>query len=240
MRESQSLRSRLLQSEKLAALGHFVAGVAHELNNPLQSVLGHLELLRATGAFPDTIRQEIRRIYRDADRAARIVSEPDGVCRIRPSAATQGEPERDRAEGARAVRKAACRAREIEVVRHYDQQLPRIQADPLLLHQVFLNVMMNAEQAVGSADRPGRIEITTTHRARRRLGVVTLRDNGPGLSDETLPRIFEPFYTTKDVGQGVGLGLALAYGIVQEHGGRISAANHPDGGAVFTVELPIA
>jgi len=238
-RESQAVRSRLLQSEKLAALGHFVAGVAHELNNPLQSVLGHLELLRATGAFPDTIRQEIRRIYRDADRAARIV-------RNLMVFAGSGRLQRRRTslngivQKVLSVRKAACRAREIEVVRHYDQQLPRIQADPLLLHQVFLNVMMNAEQAVGAADAARRIEIATKYGREEGWAIVTLRDNGPGLSDHTLPRIFEPFYTTKDVGQGVGLGLALAYGIVQEHGGRISAANHPHGGAVFTVELPIA
>ena len=237
--ESQALRSRLLQSEKLAALGHFVAGVAHELNNPLQSVLGHLELLRATGAFPDTIRQEIRRIYRDADRAARIV---------RNLMVFAGSGRLRRRKGSLngivqkvvSVRRASCRARGIEVVRHYDQQLPRIQADPLLLHQVFLNVMLNAEQAVGAADRPGRIEITTSYAMEEGWAVVTLRDNGQGLSDRTLPRIFEPFFTTKDVGQGVGLGLALAYGIIQEHGGRISAANHPEGGAVFTVELPIA
>ena len=237
--ESQALRSRLLQSEKLAALGHFVAGVAHELNNPLQSVLGHLELLRATGAFPDTIRQEIRRIYRDADRAARVV-------RNLMVFAGSGRLQRRRAslngivQKVVSVRRAACRTRGIEVVRHYDQQLPRIQADPLLLHQVFLNVMLNAEQAVGAPDRPGRIEITTSYRPEEGWATVTLRDNGPGLSDRALPRIFEPFFTTKDVGQGVGLGLALAYGIIQEHGGRISAANHPHGGAVFTVELPIA
>jgi len=99
---------------------------------------------------------------------------------------------------------------------------------------------LNAEQAVGAPDRPGRIEITTSYRPEEGWATVTLRDNGPGLSDRALPRIFEPFFTTKDVGQGVGLGLALAYGIIQEHGGTISAANHPHGGAVFTVELPIA
>ena len=237
--ESQALRSRLLQSEKLAALGHFVAGVAHELNNPLQSVLGHLELLRATGAFPDTIRQEIRRIYRDADRAARIV-------RNLMIFAGSGRLQRRRSslngivQKVVSVRKAACRAREIEVVRHYEQQLPRIQADPLLLHQVFLNVMLNAEQAIGATGGPGRIEITTKYGPEEGWAVVTLWDSGPGLSERTLPRIFEPFFTTKDVGQGVGLGLALAYGIVQEHGGRISAGNHPLGGAILTVELPVA
>jgi signal transduction histidine kinase len=120
-------------------------------------------------------------------------------------------------------------------VRHYDNELPRVQSDPLLLHQVFLNMVMNAEhalQAVGG----GRIEVSTSSVGDRIVGSV--RDTGPGIPPDVLSRIFEPFYTTKDVGKGTGLGLAIAYGIVQEHGGHISAANHPDGGAIFTVELP--
>jgi two-component system sensor histidine kinase HupT/HoxJ len=137
------------------------------------------------------------------------------------------------------LRAEACRAADIEVVRHYDEHLPRVHSDPLLLHQVFLNMVMNAEHAIASTARGGRIEVTTTvSRARDRV-IATVRDTGTGISDETLSRIFEPFYTTKEVGKGTGLGLAIAYGIVQEHGGQIIAANHPEGGAVFTVELPI-
>ena len=95
---------------------------------------------------------------------------------------------------------------------------------------------MNAEQAISAAGRPGRIEIDA--RAAGERVVVTVRDTGDGISPEAMSRIFEPFYTTKEVGKGTGLGLAIVYGIVQEHGSRITAANHPDGGAIFTVELP--
>ncbi len=238
LRERDEMRGRLVQSEKLAAIGHFVSGIAHELNNPLQSVLGHLELLRATGAFPESIRHEIRTIYRDADRAARIV-------RSLLVFAGSGRVRRRKArlngilQKVLTLRKASCRSRDIEVVRDFDQHLPQVQADPVLLHQVFLNIMMNAEQAVAATGKPGRIEIRTGSGEKGWL-VATVRDTGAGLSDDTLPRIFEPFYTTRGVGQGTGLGLSLAYGIVQDHGGRISAGNHPDGGAVFTVELPIA
>lgn len=238
LRERDEMRDRLIQSEKLAALGHFVSGVAHELNNPLQSVMGHLELLRTTGAFPDAIRHEIRTIYREADRAARIV-------RSLLVFAGSGRVQRRKAglngilQKVLALRKASCRSRRIEVVRNYDQHLPQVLADPLLLHQVFLNILMNAEQAIAATGKPGRIEIQTRSGENGWL-VTTVRDTGEGLSDDTLPRIFEPFYTTRDVGQGTGLGLSLAYGIVQDHGGRISAGNHPDGGAVLTVELPIA
>src|SRR5205814_4879963 len=105
-------------------------------------------------------------------------------------------------------------------------------------HQVFLNMVMNAEQAIAATGQPGRIEITT--RTGDERIVATVRDTGNGIPADALSRIFEPFYTTKEVGKGTGLGLAIAYGIVQEHGGQIVAANHPEGGALFTVELPAA
>jgi PAS domain S-box-containing protein len=238
--EREELRKRLTQSEKLAALGQFVAGIAHELNNPLQGVLGHLELLRVTGAFPKQLRREIQTIYREADRAAKIVRNLlvfAGSRRLaRRAVSLNGVLHK-----VLALRAAACRALDIEVVRHYDEKLPRVQSDPLLLHQVFLNMVMNAEHAIASTGRGGRIEITTAVAApdgRDNRIVATVRDSGPGIPVDVLSRIFEPFYTTKEVGQGTGLGLAIAYGIVLEHGGQIAAANHPDGGAVFTVELP--
>jgi len=139
-----------------------------------------------------------------------------------------------------ALRQESWRSQGIELVRHYNEKLPRVQSDVLLLHQVFLNVVMNAEQALAAAGGPGRIEIRTTASAEGDRIIATIRDTGRGIPPDSLIRIFEPFFTTKDVGKGTGLGLAIAYGIVQEHGGQIAAANHPDGGAVFTVELPIS
>jgi two-component system, NtrC family, sensor kinase len=237
--EREELRKRLAQSEKLAALGQFVAGIAHELNNPLQGVLGHLELMRATGAFPRQLRKEVQMVYREADRAAKIV---------RNLLVFAGSRQMKRRtvslnvvlQRALALRAAACRAAGIEVVRHYDEKLPRVLSDPLLLHQVFANVVMNAEQAVAASSESGRIEVTTSTNETRDRVIATIRDTGPGIQPDVLSRIFEPFYTTKDVGKGTGLGLAIAYGIVQEHGGQIIAANHPEGGAVFSVELPAA
>jgi PAS domain S-box-containing protein len=237
--EREALRKRLTQAEKLAALGQFVAGIAHELNNPLQGVLGHLELLRTTGAFPKQLRREVQTIYREAERAAKIVKNLlvfAGSRRLaRRSVSVNAILQK-----VLALRAAACRAADIEVVRHYDEHLPRVQSDPLLLHQVFLNVVMNAEHAIAAARRAGRIEISTMLNPAGDRIVATVRDSGTGIPEDALPRIFEPFYTTKEVGKGTGLGLAIAYGIVQEHGGQISAANHRDGGAVFTIELPTA
>src|SRR5205814_7502609 len=158
--EREALRKRLTQAEKLAALGQFVAGIAHELNNPLQGVLGHLELLRTTGAFPKQLRREVQTIYREAERAAKIVrnllvfagSRRLSRRRVSVNAILQK---------VLTLRAAACRAADIEVVRHYDEHLPRVESDPLLLHQVFLNVVMNAEHAVTATRRGGRIEVTT-------------------------------------------------------------------------------
>ncbi len=235
--EREELRKRLTQSEKLAALGQFVAGIAHELNNPLQGVLGHLELLRTTGAFPKQLRREVATIYREADRAAKIVR---NLLVFAGSRRLARRPVSVNAvlQKVLSLRASAHRAIGIEVVRHYDDRLPRVQSDPLLLHQVFLNMVINAEHAIAAAGTNGRIEISTSVAPARDRIVVTVRDTGTGIPEETLPRIFEPFYTTKEVGKGTGLGLAITYGIVQEHGGQIIAANHPGGGAVFTLELP--
>jgi len=235
--EREELRKRLGQSEKLAALGQFVAGIAHELNNPLQGVLGHLELLRTTGAFPKQLRREVWTIYREADRAAKIVRNLlvfAGSRRLARRSVSVNVV----IQKVLSLRAAACRAQDIEVVRHYDDKLPRVQSDPLLLHQVFLNMVINAEHAIASTGAPGRIEIRTAVAKSGDRIIASVRDTGTGIPETTLSHIFEPFYTTKEVGQGTGLGLAIAYGIVQDHGGQIIAANHPEGGAVFTVELP--
>ena len=192
-----------------------------------------------TGAFPKQIRKEVQTIYREADRAAKIVRNLlvfAGSRRlVRRSVSVNAVLQK-----VLALRTPNCRAQGIELVRHYDDKLPRVLSDPLLLHQVFLNMVMNAEHAIAAKGTGGRIEVTTTFGPESDRVVTTVRDTGTGIAVDTLSRIFEPFYTTKEVGKGTGLGLAIAYGIVQEHGGQISAANHPEGGAVFTVELPTA
>ena len=235
--ERVELRNRLMQSEKLAALGQFVAGVAHELNNPLQGVLGHIELLRATGAFPRQLRRDVQRIYREADRAAKIVR---NLLVFAGSRRTVRRRTSLNAALSRvlSLRAPTLRASNIEIVRRHSESLPRVKADPLLLHQALLNIVLNAEHAIGAGG--GRIETTTS--VRRDGGathvVVQIRDTGHGIPASAMPRLFEPFFTTKEVGKGTGLGLAITYGIIQEHGGHIAAANHPEGGAVFTLRLP--
>jgi PAS domain S-box-containing protein len=236
-REREALRGRLAQSEKLASLGQFVAGIAHEMNNPLQGVLGHLELLIGTSEQARPLRRQLRQIYQDADRAAKIVSNLlafTGSHRMK----------RRRVQADRLVTRALASRRlpqkrlGIEVVRTQDERAV-IQGDSFLLQQAFLNILINAEHALASVpEGQRRITIETAADTSIPRVSVTIRDSGPGIPPDMLPRIFDPFFTTKDVGQGTGLGLAITYGIVQEHGGTISAANDPAGGASIRIDLP--
>lgn len=234
--ERASLRQRLAQSEKLAALGQFVAGIAHELNNPLQVVLGHIELMRRAGKLTRAQRRDLQTVYREADRAAKIV-------RSLLVFAGSGRRLRQRCRlntlvsRTLALRAARLRSAGIEVVRRFDQRQPTVVGDALLLQQAFFNIIVNAEQAM--AGREHRLlEVTTVLAGGGEWAIVRIRDSGTGLSEAVLSRVFEPYFTTKDVGQGTGLGLAITYGIVQDHSGQIHAENHPQGGAVFTIELP--
>jgi two-component system sensor histidine kinase HupT/HoxJ len=240
--EQEALRARLTQSEKLASLGQFVAGIAHEINNPLQGVLGHLELLmvapESRASTPEStraLRRNLRRIYREADRAAKIVQNLLTFSGSQPKVRRKLRIERVLARAVASRRRALARSR-IDVVRTGRDDAAAVLGDPLLLHQAILNVLINAEHAIGGRGVPGTITISTATRNGR--VVTAIGDTGPGLPADVLPKIFDPFFTTKGVGEGTGLGLAITYGIVQEHGGTIHAGNRPEGGALFTIELP--
>ena len=235
--EREALRGRLAQSEKLASLGQFVAGIAHEMNNPLQGVLGHLELLIETSDAAKPVRPTLRQIYQEGDRAAKIVR---NLLIFTGSQRMSRQRVRVERVLARAItsRAASLRRNHIEVSRKEAENVPRISGDPLLLQQALLNILINAEHAIAATGQPGRIEATVAPGNGGKVVRLTIDDSGPGIPIEILPKIFDPFFTTKDVGQGTGLGLAITYGIVQEHGGTVHAANLPSGGARFMIELP--
>jgi PAS domain S-box-containing protein len=234
--EREALRGRLAQSEKLASLGQFVAGIAHEMNNPLQGVLGHLELLIETSEAAKPVRPTLRRIYQEGDRAAKIVR---NLLIFTGSQRMSRQRLRVDRVLARALtsRAASLRRNAIEVSREYEDAL-RVSGDPLLLQQALLNILINAEHAIAATGKPGRIHTRIAATNGGQTVRLTIEDSGPGIPGEVLPRIFDPFFTTKDVGQGTGLGLAITYGIIQEHGGTVHAANVPGGGAQFTIDLP--
>lgn len=234
--EREALRGRLAQSEKLASLGQFVAGIAHEMNNPLQGVLGHLELLIETSAAAKPVKPTLRRIYQEGDRAAKIVRNLLIFTGSQRISRQRLRLERVLAR-ALASRAASLRRNQIEVTRQ-QEDTPRISGDALLLQQALLNILINAEHAIVATGKPGRIQTTITALNDAKIVRLTIEDSGPGIPPEALPRIFDPFFTTKEVGKGTGLGLAITYGIVQEHGGTIHATNIAQGGARFTIELP--
>jgi signal transduction histidine kinase len=227
------LRHRLARAEKLASVGQFVAGIAHEMNNPLQGVLGHLELLIDASA-PGPLRIDLERIYTDADRASAIVHNLLTFTGTQRSARRPIDV-RDVVEHTIATRAAARRRGGVEILHRPGPELPRVLGDGGQLQQALLNVLINAEQAIAGGSGEGRITVTT--RAEGLAVAIDVEDTGPGIDPAILPRIFEPFFTTKEAGHGTGLGLAITQGIVQEHGGSIRAASSPRG-TVFTIALP--
>lgn len=231
----QAARDELVQAEKLAAVGSMAAGLAHEMNNPLTSIIGYMHLaLRSRD-----LNFERARLERVAEQAARAA----GVVRNLLSFARKREPEKEHASVNAIVRKAIelkeyeLRVSGIGVRTELDPSLPMTMLDSNQMSQVLVNLMTNAEQTMVEARIPGTIQITTRARAGRIQ--IELSDEGPGIPAESLPRLFEPFFSTKEVGRGTGLGLSICYGIVQEHGGSISVENRRGGGACFTVDLPI-
>jgi PAS domain S-box-containing protein len=236
--ERAALHERLTQSEKLAALGQFVAGIAHEMNNPLQGIMGHLELLIDMTEAARPVRRELKVVYHESERAAKIVHNLlvfTGSHRM----ARERMPIDRIVTRALTSRAAHMRRAEVKVDRRKGVKLPDVFADPLLLQQAVLNVIINAEHAMAVA-ATRRLEIATFTHDGSSVG-LTIRDSGPGIAPDVLPRIFDPFFTTKEVGQGSGLGLAISYGIIHEHGGTITAAAAaPEGGALFQIELPAA
>jgi PAS domain S-box-containing protein len=234
--EHAALERRLVLAEKLAALGQFVAGIAHELNNPLQGALGHLELLRAGRELPAGVQRDLNRVYRETDRAARIVRDLlvfAGSGRLRTR---RLNPNAIAARVLR-LRSRALRTAGIDVVRALDETLPTVRGDGLLLQQALLNVVLNAEQVMPSG---GTLVVSSATADAGNAVQIAVEDTGPGLSPEVQRQVFDPFFTTKDVGSGTGLGLAIAYGILQAHGGRLEAGNRSRDGARFVLTIPLA
>jgi signal transduction histidine kinase/CheY-like chemotaxis protein len=230
-----SAMGQLLQSEKMTALGELVAGVAHEVNNPLASILGYGQLLSARDLAPDA-RRYVDTICSEADRAGKIVRNLLTFARKHP-------PEKKYlglngiVEKTLELKAYHFRSSQIEVDKDLAADLPLTMLDFHQIQQVILNLLNNAEQAMGESGRGGRIHVST--RAAGDRLELRVSDTGPGIPPEIQDRIFEPFFTTKKEGKGTGLGLSLCYGIVQEHGGTIAIENGPEKGATFLVRLPV-
>jgi len=229
--------SKLLQTEKLAALGQMVSGVAHELSNPLTSILGYAHRLLARQDLPGRT-EEVRQIYQEAERARTIL-------RQLLLNARETLPERRLVSLNQIVQRAldlqrfSLAAEKIRVETDLDPILPFVQGDPGHLQQVLMNLVGNARQAIEQHGQDGTIRLRTKRMGERRV-LLEVADNGPGVPQAILARIFDPFFTTKPAGVGTGLGLAIVLSVVREHGGQVHVLSPPQGGAVFQIELPAA
>ncbi|HYT04131.1 MAG TPA: ATP-binding protein [Gemmatimonadales bacterium] len=235
--DQQAIEAQLIQSEKLAAVGQLVSGVAHELNNPLTSIAGLSELLLEQSALGAKDRGHLRVIHEQADRAGRIVRNLLTFARKGPAEQAAVDLN-DVVQRTLLLMSYDLTLKDITVDMNL-ATVPVILGDRHALQQVVLNLLNNAAQAVMS-NPPGRervIQLSSWFDDRVRLRVA---DSGPGIPDDVLPQLFTPFFTTKEPGQGTGLGLSITYSIVEAHGGRVTVERPSGGGAAFLVDLPPA
>jgi two-component system NtrC family sensor kinase len=232
----RQIQSKLLQTEKMAAVGQLVSGNAHELNNPLTATMGYGQLLLGHGLSPAQF-SEANKIFQEAGRARRIVKNLLYFAR-------ENQPERTRVglnetvERTLALRSYELKVENILVECNLAANLPETMADPYQLQQVVLNLLVNAEQALLQDRGQRRVRIRTRAAGENRIA-LEVSDDGPGVPREIASRIFDPFFTRKPSGVGTGLGLSIVYGIVKQHDGEVLLNNQTGAGAKFIVELPV-
>ena len=234
--ETQQLRNKAEISSRLAAVGEMAAGIAHEINNPLTSVIGFSELLVERQDLPEDVKGEIKIIANGSTKVKDIV-------RRMLTFARQTKPVRvntsinELIENTLCLRAYVLRTANIEVCKHLDLDLPLVTVDPGQIQQVFLNLIVNAEYAMKKAHGKGNLIITTEKKDGHIR--ISFKDDGMGMSSEVKAKLFNPFFTTKPIGEGTGLGLGLSRSIVLEHGGTIEVESEPDQGATFIITLPL-
>ncbi|HJQ71122.1 MAG TPA: ATP-binding protein [Blastocatellia bacterium] len=232
--ERAQLEQQLLEREKLSSIGLLAAGVAHEVNTPLAGISSYAQMLLQQVNDDDPKHKLLEKIHTQTLRASGIVNNLLNFSRTGDAQFREVEVNHV-LEDTLQLLEPQLRGTKIEIVRHYGQSLPAAYGSASKLQQVFMNLILNARDAM-----PGGGRLTISTRPVDTSLVVDFRDTGMGIAPENIARIYDPFFTTKEVGQGTGLGLALSYGIIQEHGGRIFVESRPGEGAHFTIKLPTA
>jgi two-component system NtrC family sensor kinase len=234
--EDRTRQEKLYLTDRLASIGEMAAGVAHELNNPLTSIVGLSQILVTDNSLSIQYREDIAGIHQEAQRAAAIVKNLLTFSR-KHSPIKETIQVNSVLLDVLKLRSYEHRVSNIEVKTELDSTLPEVLADRYQIQQVFLNIILNAESAMLESHQKGALIVAT--KADNGYIRALITDDGPGIAPENITRVFDPFFTTKEVGKGTGLGLSICYGIVSEHKGKISAQSTLGMGATFIVELPV-
>jgi len=232
LRERRGLERQVLRSQKLAAVGLLAAGIAHEINNPLSGVVGYSKLL-LEGSLSVRVREKVEKIAQSGERCRKIVEGVLLFSRQQDGGERRQVDLRDLLDRVLSIGEYQWRMHNIRIIRELDESV-EILADPDQIEQVMLNLLSNAADAM---PRGGTVHVAL-ERTPEGGGRLTVADEGHGIPEEIQARIFDPFFSTKEIGKGTGLGLAISYGIVQDHGGDIVVQSSPAHGATFTVTFP--
>ena len=234
--EHKKMMDSLIITDRLAALGNMAGGFAHELNNPLTGVIGYTQLLLDRKDLPDDVRKDLTGIYEEAQRASDVIKN------FMAFALKQPQPKQlidvnSLIKDVLKLRQHEQKKANIRVNTNFAPELPLVMGGPVRIRQVFLDIITNAEYFMSQAHNKGTLTITTKKTGE--MVRASFTDDGPGIPPDNLGQIFNPFFTTKEIGRGIGLGLSICHSIVTEHGGNIYVESKPDKGTTFTVELPI-
>src|SRR5213082_998101 len=233
--ERLQLEEKLQQREKLSSIGLLAAGVAHEVNTPLTGVSSYTQMLLNMLPENDPKHALLEKVRRQADRATDIVNNLLNFSRTGSAAEFTTLDIHRVLDDTLQLLGPQLRRSQIEIVREYDEHLPPVHGNSVKLQQVFTNLILNARDSIVNGQ--GRI-VLATHNGEEDLLTVEVADNGIGIDADDVAKIYDPFFTTKGVGRGTGLGLAVTYGIVQEHSGHISVSSTPGLGTTFRITLP--
>ncbi|MEQ9619620.1 MAG: PAS domain S-box protein [Deltaproteobacteria bacterium] len=237
LEEIKIAQEQLIQSEKLASLGMLISSIAHEINNPLTPILGYSQLLISQLSTDEKSKRSLEVIKSSAERVVKIIekllsfSRKDKLLRIY-------ENINHLVEQSLEFREYQLKLANIYVVKHLDAGLPKTMVDPNQMQQVFTNITLNAEQAMSESQGGGKLIVQTRVKKKNTIE-ISFSDDGPGIPQEFMSKVFDPFFTTKEPGKGTGLGLAVVYGIIKEHGGEIHVSSEAGKGTSFVIELPV-
>lgn len=233
-RELKAIQAQLVRSEKLASLGELVAGIAHEINNPLTGIMVFASLAGKNPKLPPELKTDMEMITRETERCAKIVK---GLLEFSKESHPQKKPSsiNDIMDLTIALVENQSSFHDINIVRYYDMEIPLLLIDPHQIEQVFVNILLNASHAMPDG---GNLTITTGIDSERGYARIDISDTGHGIPEHNLEKIFDPFFTTKE-NRGTGLGLSVSYGIIDSHGGKIEVKSKVGSGTTFTIRLPL-